>query len=107
MAHDPTLSPLGNAFVEGGGLMMKMRDQRDMAKEMLAEAHVKASVLRSDIKRLTAERDSARNVAVRLEQENAQLRAALTATVKRFSDVSIELRLAAIAMHQILAAGQA
>lgn len=59
------------------------------------------------IAELRAERDSARTVAVRLEQENAQLRAALTANAEGFSDVSIELRSAAIAMHQILAPGQA
>ena len=99
---------------EVGDLLIGVVNERDVLLSELAEvrrthlAPWECELLHAgEVDTLTKERDSARNVAVRLEQENAQLRAALTASVEGFSDVSIELRLAAIAMHQILAAGQA
>ena len=59
------------------------------------------------IAELRAERDSARTVAVRLEQENAQLRAALEVYAEGLATASTEPSGSAIATHQLLAAGQA
>ena len=94
------------AHVQNEGLRERLDLMTDAWRQAIDERDTAlADIDASDI--VTAERASARTLSVRLEQENAQLRAALTASVEGFSDVSIELRLAAIAMHQILAAGQA
>ena len=88
--------PGGDAFIDDGDTAVRLSDVAKLGNYNPT----------GDAAGMTP-RDSARTVAVRLEQENAQLRAALTASVEGFSDVSIELRSAAIAVHKILAAGQA
>lgn len=94
--------------------------QRDTARRFTEEARAELAEVRAthlalweckwlhgDADTARAERDSARAVAVRLEQENALLTASLKAYAEAFGAIGTEFRAAAIATHQLLAGGQA
>ena len=92
----------------------RARTDREQAIKELAE--VRATYLApwecellhaGEVDTLAKERDSARTVAVRLEQENALLTAALKAYADAFGAIGTEFRAAAIATHRVLAGGQA
>ena len=102
---------------EVGDMLSRVADERDSLLSELAEvrrthlAPWECKLLHAlhagEVDTLTKERDSARTVAVRLEQENALLTASLKAYADAFGAIGTEFRAAAIATHQLLAGGQA
>ena len=99
---------------EVGDMLSRVADERDSLLSELAEvrrthlAPWECELLHAgEVDTLTKERDSARTVAVRLEQENALLTAALMSYAEAFGAIGTEFRAAAIATHRVLAGGQA
>ena len=108
---------------EVGDMLSRVADERDALRSELAEvrrthlapwecellhAPWECELLHAgEVDTLAKERDSARTVAVRLEQENALLTASLKAYADAFGAIGTEFRAAAIATHQLLAGGQA
>ena len=108
---------------EVGDMLSRVADERDALRSELAEvrrthlapwecellhAPWECELLHAgEVDTLTKERDSARTVAVRLEQENALLTAALESMAEGIGEVGTLMRASAIATHQLLARGQA